>query len=203
MKRFLWVILGIVLLTGLPACENKQYLTPLRPNDVILAFGDSLTKGIGTEPELSYPAQLSRLIGRRVVNSGVSGEVSAEGARRLPGVLEDVEPDLVIICHGGNDILRKLDNTQLKDNLRRMYEAVNQRGIPVVLVAVPQLGLFREDLAIYQELAEELKIPLLGERLGELIFDPEFKSDRIHLNAQGYRKLAEALADLLQKRGAI
>ena len=204
MKKLVGLLIGVLLLSGLWACDNKQqYLTPLRPNDVILAFGDSLTKGVGAAPELSYPAQLSRLIARKVINAGISGETSGEGARRLPGLLDDVKPELVIICEGGNDILRKQDRGQLLENLRRMYEAAHQRDIQVVMIAVPQMGLLAKDLELYRELADELKFPLLEDRLGELLFDRTYKSDAVHLNAQGYRKLAEAVADLLKSRGAI
>jgi len=91
----------------------------------------------------------------------------------------------------------------LQENLRRMYEAAHQRDIQVVMIAVPQMGLLAKDLELYRELADELKFPLLEDRLGELLFDRTYKSDAVHLNAQGYRKLAEAVADLLKSRGAI
>ena len=183
--------------------DNGQKLTPLRPNDVVLAFGDSLTSGVGARPELSYPVQLSRFLGRRVVNAGVPGEISVEGARRLPGLLDQLEPELLIICHGGNDILRKLDREELQTNLRRMYEAANQRDIEVVIIAVPQLGFGLDDVKLYQELADELQIPVLKGALGKLLANNQYKSDPAHLNDQGYRKLAEAVADLLAENGAL
>lgn len=194
----------LVLLISLVACEgNPDQLRQLRPNDVILAFGDSLTVGVGAEARLSYPAQLSRLLGRKVVNAGVAGEVSGEGARRLPAALDRYEPDLLILCHGGNDLLRKLDRKSLHDNLRRMYEAADQRGVPVVMIALPQPNLLLSDADVYRELADELKIPLLEGTLAELMKDPQYKSDAVHFNARGYRKLAEAIADLLYEKGAL
>lgn len=203
-KIFMKLVFTLLLMTLLASCNNNdQKLTPLRPNDVVLAFGDSLTTGVGTRPELSYPVQLSRFLARKVVNAGVPGEVSAEGARRLPGLLDQVKPELVIICHGGNDILRKLDRGELRSNLRRMYEAANQRDIDVIMIAVPQLGFGLEDVKLYQELAAELQIPVLQGALGKLLADNQFKSDLTHLNGQGYRKLAEAVADLLAENGAL
>ncbi len=193
----------LFLLLGLSGCEQGGQLTPLRPNDTILTFGDSLTEGVGALPELSYPVQLGRLTGRSVVNGGKAGEVSEAGARRLPGLLDEIQPQLLILCHGGNDILQKRSPEKLKENLRRMYEAANQRGIEVVMIAVPQLGILAQDLELYSELASELKVPLLQETLADLVFSREYKSDMVHLNAQGYRKLAEAVADLLQKYHAI
>jgi len=110
---------------------------------------------------------------------------------------------LLIICHGGNDIIRKLDRGKLRANLQGMYEAALQRKIEVVMIAVPQLGLGLQDVSLYEDLASEFEIPLLQGTLGELLADQQFKSDPIHLNGQGYRKLAEAVADLLSENGAL
>ncbi|MDX2495498.1 MAG: GDSL-type esterase/lipase family protein [Desulfuromusa sp.] len=204
MKQFTKMIFALLLLLLLSSCDNGDSgLTPLRPNDVILAFGDSLTSGVGARPELSYPAQLNRLLSRKVLNAGVPGEVSAEGARRLPALLDQRKPELLIIFHGGNDILRKLDRGELRANLRRMYEAANQRKIDVIMIAVPQLGLGLQDVPLYQELADELQIPLVQGSLRELLADNQYKSDPIHLNGEGYGKLAEAVADLLAENGAL
>ena len=180
MKIFKKLVFTLLLMLLLVSCDSDdQKLTALRPNDILLAFGDSLTLGVGTRPELSYPVHLSRFLARKVINAGVSGEVSAEGARRLPGLLDQIKPELLIICHGGNDILRKLDREELRTNLRRMYEAANQRDIDVIMIAVPHLGLGLEDIDLYQELADELQIPLLTEALGKLLSHNQYKSDPI------------------------
>jgi lysophospholipase L1-like esterase len=196
------LVLSLLLLVS---CNNRdpQALTHLRPNDELLAFGDSLTVGVGADTQLSYPAQLSRLLGRNVINAGVSGELSVAGARRLPGLLDKYEPELLILLHGGNDILQRRSRDELRANLRRMYEAAHQRQVEVVMIAVPQLNLGFSDAKLYQQLATELQIPLLSDKLGELLADPQYRSDSVHLNAQGYRQLAEAVADLLWEHGAL
>lgn len=198
-------LLLLLLLLPLSGCDKNdpQTLTFLRPRDVLVAFGDSLTFGTGAEPVLSYPAQLSRLLGRRVINAGVVGETSAQGAQRLPSVLDEQEPELVILCHGGNDLLQRLDRQALRTNLQRMFEAANQRGISVIMIAAPQPGLSLKDAELYRDLATELNIPLLEGTLGQLLKDPQYRSDTVHLNARGYRKLAEAVSDLLFDHGAL
>jgi len=195
----------LILLLLLASCgSDSQQMLTLRPNDIILAFGDSLTYGVGAgNPALSYPSQLNRLTARQVVNAGISGEVSSDGLKRLPGLLDEYEPELVIICHGGNDLLRRLSKDELRANLRGMFEAANSRGIAVVMIAVPQPNLLLSDAEVYGEVATELNIPLLSDTLGKLLSDNGYKSDAVHLNAQGYRKLAEAVAELLAKHGAI
>ncbi len=196
-------ILLLVLLGLLAACDNPAGLNPLRPNDRILAFGDSLTAGTGADATTNYTTYLNRLIGRNIINAGIPGEVSADGARRLPGLLDSHKPHLVLIMHGGNDLLQKRDEEQLKENLRRMYEAANQRRIPVVFIAVPKPGLIIQDAPIYKELADELKVPLLEGALTELMKNSSFKGDAVHLNAAGYEVLARKIADFLKLKGAI
>ena len=95
---------GVRVLVLLAGCSDDLVsLRPLASDTTIVAFGDSLTFGTGAKRDQSYPAVLSELIQRRVVTSGVPGELSKDGLKRLPGVLEEHQPGLVILCHGGND----------------------------------------------------------------------------------------------------
>ena len=194
--KTLFTLLTLLLL--LVGCEAKPAIRPLAPGATILAFGDSLTHGNGASAEQSYPAVLGKLLGVRVVNAGVPGEVSAAGRERLPGVLEQVRPQLVILIHGGNDFLRRLDVKQTKQNLRAMIEACRQQGADVVLAGVPQLGLFLSPAPFYAELAKEYRLPYLEDTLSAILKDSSLKSDEIHPNAAGYRQLAGALAELIR-----
>ena len=191
----------------LAACgdeESDARLSPLDPQALVLAFGDSLTQGAGARPEQSYPAVLEGLIGRRVLRSGVGGEVSAEGLRRLPTLLDRYRPDLLILCHGGNDLLRRLDRRQLAANLEAMMAEARARGIEAVLVGVPEPGLWLDEgAALYRDLARRLALPYEADALASILANNELKSDLIHPNAAGYRVLAERLAALLRDRGAL
>lgn len=194
------VILGTLLLACSPSVPE---LPRLEENAVILAFGNSLTYGTGAGEHESYPAVLEKLIGREVMNAGVPGEVSAEGLRRLPRVLEETSPDLVLLCHGGNDILRKLDKAQAQQNLRSMMILARERGIPVVLLGVPFPGLFLNAAEFYERVAEDTGVPYEGDVISTVLGDNRLKSDHVHANAEGYRVVAEAIRDLLRESGAI
>jgi len=178
-------------------------LPKLETNAVVLAFGDSLTHGTGALPEESYPAVLGRLIGRKVVGSGVPGEVSETGLRRLPGVLDEVRPRLLILCHGGNDFLQRLDEAEAARNLRAMATLARDRGIAVAIVATPKPGLGVTKVAFYQVLGKELDIPVENEVLAEVLGSRNLKSDLVHPNAEGYRRIADAVAKLLRRAGAV
>ena len=207
MKLLLKMSCLLALFFLLAACDSKDdgSLAFLRPNDVVVAFGDSLTSGVGDKPELSYPAHLHRFIARKVVNAGLPGETSTEGLKRLPDVLEKYQPELIIICHGGNDILQHLDRATLKQNIGQMCKIAKNRGVGVVLIAVPELGLGLQDLPLYKELGEELNVPVLSGTLAELLPDNRYSSpdDPVHLNGHGYKKLADAVAGLLAEKGVL
>ena len=178
-------------------------LSKLSADAVVLAFGDSLTFGTGAQPEASYPAVLDKLIGRKVWSAGVPGEVSAAGLARLPSALDHYQPKLLILCHGGNDFLRKLGDAQAADNLRGMVRLARQRGIDVVLIAVPKPGLFPSPPDFYADIAKEFGLPSEDSALKAILRDNELKSDLAHPNAGGYARLAEAVAALLKKSGAL
>jgi lysophospholipase L1-like esterase len=192
------------LALALAACGPKVPRLPaLAPEAVILAFGDSLTYGSGASTEESYPAVLARLSARRVVNAGVPGEVSAEGLKRLPQLLEEVRPQLLILCHGGNDLLRRLDARATAENLRAMVELARRQGAAVVLVGVPAPGLLLPVPEFYRQIAEQYRLPYEGKIVSRIEGDRSLKADPIHPNAAGYRLLAERLARLLKDAGAL
>lgn len=200
--RYYGFLLGLTLLQ-LSACSAGPSLPPLPADGVVLAYGDSLTFGTGAEPEQSYPAVLSRLTGRRVVNAGIPGEVSAEGLARLSVTLEREKPSLVILCHGANDLMKGMDQRRTADNLRAMLAMIRERGASAVLVSVPAIGLSLSPPPFYDQLAAEAGIPCERKILPRILGNRSLKSDIVHPNAAGYRAMAEAFSDLLRKHGAL
>lgn len=204
MKPLLRTYCLLLFAFALAGCGGSSpKLSRLPADAVVLAFGDSLTFGTGAQPEASYPAALEKLIERKVWSAGVPGEVSAAGLARLPSALDYFQPRLLILCHGGNDFLRKLGDAQAAENLRAMIRLARQRGIEVVLVAVPKPGLFPSPPDFYAGIAKEFGLPYEDAALKSILRDNELKSDIAHPNAKGYARLAEAIAALLKKSGAV
>jgi len=186
------------------ACGHSQpELARISSDGVIVAFGDSVTSGVGAPAGSRYPDVLETLTGRRVVNAGVSGEVTAEGLARLPKVLDEHRPDLLILCEGGNDLLREVQATQIEENLREMIRLARNRGIPVLLVGVPEPALLLSSADLYEEVADDLDLAYEGEALPGILSKRSLKSDMIHPNAEGYRRLAEAIHAVLESTGAV
>lgn len=172
-------------------------IRPVHPAAVVVAFGDSLTAGSGAGPEQAYPAVLAAALGCPVINEGVPGEVTAQGLRRLPRVLRQYQPQLVILCHGGNDLLQRVPPAEIKRNLAQMLRLLKEAQVDVVLVGVPQPSLTLATARFYKELAREFALPYDGDTLKSILKRAPLKSDAIHPNAEGYAILAGAIAQLI------
>ena len=197
------LVLAIVAL-ALAACGPRvPKVARLDPAAVVLAFGDSLTFGTGASESQNYPSVLQGLIGRKVYGAGVPGEVTAAGLARLPSALEYYKPQLLILCHGGNDFLRKVGKQQAAENIRAMVRMAQEKGVAVMLIAVPEPGLLASPPDFYGDIAKEFRIPHESAALAKILRDNELKSDLIHPNATGYARLAEAVAGVLRKSGAL
>lgn len=188
--------LCLALATG---CGARPRIDRLDADSVVLAFGDSLTEGTGAEDGADYPAVLAQRIGCRVVGAGVPGEETPAARLRLPGVLEREKPDLVVLCIGGNDLLRKQPEAVIRENIDAMITIIRAAGADVVLLGVPRPGLWLTSAPFYRDLARAHDIPCETEALAGILSDKELKSDPIHPNAAGYRKLAEAVAALIRR----
>ncbi len=201
MGRLIACLLVALLAASCGGAKNR--IDKLEASAVVLAFGDSLTFGTGASHSESYPAVLERAIGRTVVNAGVPGETSGQGLQRLPEVLEEVKPRLLILCHGGNDFLRRMDEAQAAANVRAMIQLARAQGIPVVLLATPKPGLPPSIPLFYGEIAAELKVPFEEGVIRTVLFDNSLKSDMVHPNGAGYARIAAAVEKLLKGAGAI
>jgi lysophospholipase L1-like esterase len=199
-QRFLFALLALFLLA---ACDRAPTLPRLNSHDVIVAFGDSLTHGTGASADTAYPAVLAALTDRIVINAGVPGDTTSSGLERLPAVLDEHKPRLVLLCLGGNDMLKKQSEAATVNNLRLLVKTIRASGAEVVLIGVPEPKLFGGTPGFYARLAEDLKLPLEQDVFNEVLKDNRLKSDPIHANAAGYRVVAERLAELLREAGAL
>ena len=200
------VLMLAVGLFGLVACgeDTDARFQPLPKQALVMAFGDSLTYGTGAKANESYPSRLEALTGLRVLREGVPGEVSAKGVARLPSLLNRYRPDLVILIHGGNDMLRRHKRAGTKENLKKMVSLAREYGAQVALLGVPEPSILIGGSAeIYEEVAEELSVPFEGESLGAIIGDQKLRADPIHPNAKGYDHLAKAIHAFLKQKGAL
>jgi len=199
-----WFVIAAALLG---ACGREPRRAPLPVGSLVLAIGDSVTFGTGASPGEDYPTQLATLSGWSIRNQGIPGDTSAGLRARIDAALAETQPALVILEIGGNDFLKRLPEAETKENVRAVLKVIKQAGIPVVLVSTPKfsplgaaVGML-PDAPIFAELAKEENVPLVPSIFAKVLSDPDLKSDPIHPNALGYRKLAEGIAVVLADVG--
>jgi lysophospholipase L1-like esterase len=140
-------VAGALAVAGISVAEGRVILRDLDGDGQIriLAFGDSITAGTGDNEEDprdpaefgGYPARLQAIWGVPVVNGGKGGETSSQGANRLPSVLQNVRPDIVIILEGAND-LSSLNSKPIVPAYDSMVSSVQAVGaIPLVATLTP------------------------------------------------------------------
>jgi acyl-CoA thioesterase-1 len=189
----------IVLTALLSGCGSSPRVDRITADSTIVAFGDSLTSGVGAKANESYPSVLAELLGCSVINAGVPGEVTSEGLERLPHVLMANKPDLVILCFGGNDMLQKQPRENTKSNLREMIRLIKESRSDIIMVAVPQPGLLLTVPDFYEDMADDYRLPLEAKTIKKILSKRSLKSDMIHPNAQGYKIMAESLLNLIRQ----
>ncbi len=200
-KYFFFLSVFILIISG--CGEETSSLSSLSNDSVILAFGDSLTYGYNVSKTESYPVVLETLTGLKVINAGIPGEISKQGLKRLPNVLDEYHPQLMILCHGGNDLLRKMDMKDMESNIRSMIQLSLDRGIPVILLGVPKPGLFLSSFDIYEKIATSMGIIFIEDLIPDILGDKSLKSDSMHPNKEGYYFMAEEIYKILMDNGAI
>lgn len=161
----------------------------------LLVFGDSLSAAYGIEEEQGWVTLLASKIDSdelpfRVINGSVSGETSTGGLARLPAMLDSYAPDVLILELGGNDGLRGLPLSLLKQNMGEMIELAEQAGAMVILTGIqippnygPRYTLpFAE---LYGELAKEKDLALVPFLIDGIPQIPELmQNDGIHPKAE-------------------
>ena len=198
-----------LLLTAaaLAACGKKAPKHSALPRgSAVLALGDSLTYGYGANPTESYPARLAELTGWTVTNGGVSGDTSAQALARLPELLREHTPRLVIISIGGNDFLRRQPENETRTNIRAIIQACKAAGAETLLVGVPSVGVgaalgYPGDHPLYADLAKAENVPYYANGWSQILGKDALKSDQIHPNAAGYAEFARGLTAYLKENG--
>ncbi len=196
------LLLLLLFITGYPLQEAQA-------ERVVLFLGDSLTAGLGVEPDEAYPRLLGALLTKdgvadvRIVNGGVSGSTSASALSRLQWY-DKIRPSVLFLALGANDGLRGLTVEEMGNNLAEVIAAARKRGMSIILAGMelpPNYGdeytsSFRQ---VYRDLASRydlILIPFLLEGVGGV--SGLNQSDGIHPNAEGHRQIARHVYPVLK-----
>jgi acyl-CoA thioesterase-1 len=175
----------------------------------VVAFGDSLTAGLGLAASEAFPARLAaRLndegIDIRMVNAGVSGDTTTDGLARLDWALAD-KPDFVILALGANDAMRGIDPKIVRANLDKMIDKIQASGAKLMLLGMLAPANWgaqyeHEFDRIYPELAKAHDVPLYPFFLDGVAMNPALNQpDGIHPNQRGVAIMVDHIAPLVAK----
>lgn len=164
----------------------------------IVAFGDSLIKGVGSTDGNDFISLLSQRIGQPIINLGVNGNTTIDGLARINKVL-DKDPKIVILLLGGNDYLKKIPIEDTFKNLDLMVKAIQKQGSMVLLLGV-RGGLLTDIFADrFEVFAESHKVAFVPNVLDGLIAKNKYMSDAVHPNDAGYKEIADKVEPVLRK----
>jgi len=195
-RRAASVALGLAILAG--GCRRSWTITNAYPSGAnVIAFGDSLTEGYRVDPGAGWPEQLSAIVGRPILNRGVSGNTTGDALARLERDVLAQEPRVVLVCLGGNDMLRRMPADQQFDNLRTIVRRIQDKGALVVLIGTEGFKILTNvDYGDrYEALARETGAVYVPDIMKGVLADRTLMVDQIHPNGRGYAKIARRLAD--------
>ncbi len=202
-NRLIYGAVALLVLFGLYFlifCDSSYIDKPSSGTNII-ALGDSLIVGVGALPGRDLVSVLSRETGLEIINAGISGDATKDGLVRLEKDVLGKDPKIIILCLGGNDILRNVPAEEAMENLREIIRQAHARGAGVLLLGVKGgLGSFDNSYKSgFEDLAEEMNVSFLPDILGGVMGDPKLMSDQIHPNSRGYELIAKEIAPILKK----
>ncbi len=186
----------LALLAG--GCRRSWTITNAHPSGAnVIAFGDSLTEGYRVGPGEGWPEQLSAIVGRPILNRGVSGNTTGDALARLEHDVLSQDPRIVLVCLGGNDMLRRMPPDQQFDNLRTIVRRIQDKGALVVLIGTEGFKILGNvDYGErYEAIARETGAVYVPDLMQGVLADRGLMVDEIHPNARGYAKIARRIAD--------
>jgi acyl-CoA thioesterase I len=215
MKRGLSAVVAVAAGAWLAASVLHANAAGAR-EPVIVAFGDSLTAGLGLAPREAFPAQLEEALRKggqevKVVNAGVSGDTTAAGLARLDWAMPD-DASAVIIELGANDALQGLDPQATKAVLEKIITRVQARGLPILLAGMEAPRNMGKDYveafrAVFSDLAQRYDLVFYPFFLDGVALDDALTlDDGMHPNAQGVARIVQGIMpkveELLARVGA-
>jgi acyl-CoA thioesterase-1 len=195
-------LLVLLAIVGLGAAYWWSGRAPTPPSldptrETIVFLGDSITSGHGLPLDAVFPHRVGAALGLRVRNAGISGDVTADGLRRLESDVLAHRPKLVVVELGANDVFQRLPRGQTLENVRAIVRRVREDGAGVLLVHIQMDAFGGDALDGYRAVAREEGAWLVEDFLRGVV--PDLTTDGLHPTAEGHARLAARLEPILRE----
>lgn len=200
--NFVVIAVVVVLLLGAVwyvFVQNEKIVDRPLAGENIIAFGDSLVKGVGATAGSDMVSVLELRIGEPIVNAGKSGDTTKTALARLEADVLSQNPRVVIILLGGNDALSNIPIEQTFSQLTIMIDLIHEKGSAVLLLGVRGGILADKYKKDFERLAKEKRVSYISDILRGVFGHADLMSDAIHPNDQGYAKMAERIEPVLKE----
>lgn len=190
----------IVICFGVYQYVNKEIQFTNYPSNGsgVLAIGDSLVEGVGSQNDTGFVGPLASLIREPIKNYGKSGDTTAQVLERLPEILsENPNPQVVILLAGGNDYLRKVPPEQTFENLGMIIDQIHKTGAVVLLLGIRGGAVTDKFEDNFNQLAKEKNTAYVPDVLSGVFARSQYMFDAIHPNDVGYKKIAQRIYGVL------
>lgn len=199
----LYILIGFLITAGM----HTSLSAAEKPFNIVI-LGDSLSSGLGVEPEQAYPYLVQAHFKKtgqhhiKIFNGSISGSTTAGALSRLKWYLR-VKPDMLILALGANDGLRGLSTSRMEQNLSSCIELAREKGMTIILAGMkmpPNYGpeYSREFEQAFENLSKKYDLTLIPFLLKDVAGKPDLnQADGIHPNADGHKIIARTVLETL------
>jgi len=195
------IILVAVAIASFFYFSNREYSIYNYPSEgeSIIVFGDSLVEGIGAKPGNDFPSMLADRVGVSIINAGVSGDTTESALLRIEKDVLSLEPKVVIVLLGGNDVIQKVPKERTFENLRTIISLIQEEGAIAILVGL-RTGIFGGDYQNdFKRLAKDMGAGYVPDILNGIFGNTDLMYDTIHPNDRGNSIMADRIEPVLRR----
>ena len=202
-RRTAILLVAILALIGWIVYQRFfTFITNREPRGTnIIAFGDSLTFGMGVPPHLTWVGLLEKQFGVPIINAGVNGNTTSDALARLQKEVLDRDPKVVIVELGGNDLLKRIPASEIEKNLDEIVRRIQDQGSAVVLLgADAPLGVGGLSGTV-KKLGKKYNTAYCPNIMKGILGHTSMllTTDQIHPNSKGHALIAKRVGKILHR----
>lgn len=190
---------SVIFLLSQVTCSPPSAPIPPQSGTQIIAFGDSLVRGKGASPGKDWVSLVSTQLGVPILNKGRNGDTTRAALARLDRDVIQNDPRVVIVCLGGNDVLRRLPQKETFKNLTRIIDRIQETGAGVVLVGIRGGLLVDPYDDAFESLANTKRTYFVPDIMENILGNKARLADAVHPNDLGHQHVAKRIFPVVNK----